>query len=475
MVIILLWGVIAFLFFHIGYKHHLFYQEQNQLFLLSWEYVKSYYTGFGWLARLTGDFLTQFYYYLLAGPAILTVFLLLLGGATYQLLRHWRVGRWWSLAVALVVMTTEAVFCLHYGYRLSSVVSHVGVIGTLAIVTRRPTPALPKREGGKRVGAGCSPSLIRRAVMIQISLFLACWLFGFSLPTKLTLPEMEFEKALAVSDEYYFGNYDRVIEMTEQEEQPSERTLFYYNLVQAQRGNLPDVLLRYQPNQLGTFYEIPPETPLLVIKDMNELYWALGDMTYTECAAMMGNVFSIENRNVRMVRRLAECNLVSGDHEATEKYLRLLDKTLVWSRWAKTVRENGNDIYRDKMAMANKKDTIVLGDNSHQLMMQLLDSNPHNTVALDYILCSDLLLKDITNFKRDYDRYCSAEPRMKPLYQQALCIWLAGTNAPQDDWAKYIRDNQMLQQFAAYNQQRGSSQFAGTYWYYFDKGEKVKK
>jgi hypothetical protein len=98
MAIILLWGVIAFLFFHIGYKHHLFYQEQNQLFLLSWEYVKSYYTGFGWLARLTGDFLTQFYYYLLAGPAILTVFLLLLGGATYQLLRHWRVGRWWSLA-----------------------------------------------------------------------------------------------------------------------------------------------------------------------------------------------------------------------------------------------------------------------------------------------------------------------------------------------------------------------------------------
>jgi hypothetical protein len=64
---------------------------------------------------------------------------------------------------------------------------------------------------------------------------------------------------------------------------------------------------------------------------------------------------------------------------------------------------------------------------------------------------------------------------MKPLYQQALGIWLAGTNAPQDDWAKYIRDNQVLQQFAAYNQQRGSSQFAGTYWYYFDKGEKVKK
>ena len=42
------------------------------------------------------------------------------------------------------------------------------------------------------------------------------------------------------------------------------------------------------------------------------------------------------------------------------------------------------------------------------VMMEVLDSNPDNTVALDYILCSTLLLKDMDNFKRDYDRYCIA-------------------------------------------------------------------
>ena len=66
-------------------------------------------------------------------------------------------------------------------------------------------------------------------------------------------------------------------------------------------------------------------------------------------------------------------------------------------------------------------------------MMQLLDHNPDNMIALDYILCSDLLLKDITNFKRDYDRYCSDKPRLKPLYQEALCIWLAGSDASQEE------------------------------------------
>lgn len=58
------------------------------------------------------------------------------------------------------------------------------------------------------------------------------------------------------------------------------------------------------------------------------------------------------------------------------------------------------------MQFVNVHDTITISDNAHFLMMQLLDHNADNTIALDYILCSNLLLKDIANFKRDYDRYC---------------------------------------------------------------------
>ena len=135
------------------------------------------------------------------------------------------------------------------------------------------------------------------------------------------------------------------------------------------------------------------------------------------------------------------------------------------------VRKNGKNLYRKKMAMVNHRDTITISDNAHFLMMQLLDANPDNTTALDYILCSDLLLKDITNFKRDYDRYCmdTQKPRLKKLYQEALCIWLAGSNAPQEEWQRYIKSNDVLQQFMQYNDQRGNPNFKGTYWYYFDK------
>ena len=74
---VVIWAIGCFAFLNFFYHYHFFYQEQNQLFLLTKDYVSSYLSdGPGWLARLTGHFLTQFYYYLFLGPAILTVPLL---------------------------------------------------------------------------------------------------------------------------------------------------------------------------------------------------------------------------------------------------------------------------------------------------------------------------------------------------------------------------------------------------------------
>ena len=63
--LIALWGAVCWAFFQFCYPYHFFYQEQNQLFVLTrdewYRYVSE---GSGWLARWVGDFLTQFYYYL---------------------------------------------------------------------------------------------------------------------------------------------------------------------------------------------------------------------------------------------------------------------------------------------------------------------------------------------------------------------------------------------------------------------------
>ena len=450
--VIALWAIGWFCFFQFRYTYHFFFQEQNQLFLWSWDYISTYFDKPGGLALLAGDFLTQFYYYLFAGAAILSLVLLLAGTLVYIALRNFNVNRVIAMILAIAMMSFLAVCHFSTSYRLSSTIAILGWILLLWIISLM--------KGWKL-----------RAVILCCALLPTWLLSGTPQIRKIQKPDLILEKDFAVDCEYYFGNHDQVIETVEGSTEWTDQMIFFYNLVQAQRGELPDHLMKFTPNILGTFYKIGPETPMLIIRNMNELYWALGDMTFTERAAMMTNVFSHNNRNVRMIRRLAECNFVSGDSLAAEKYLRILDKTLVYDKWAMNVRQHGKQLYREKMQMVNHRDTITITDNAHFLMMQLLDANPNNTVALDYILCSDLLLKDITNFKRDYDRYCldTGRPRLKALYQEALCIWLAGTKAPQELWQQYIRRDDVMQRFMDYNNRRGDPAFKGTYWYYFDK------
>ncbi len=545
-VLILLWAMACFAFFQWWYPYHFFYQEQNQLFLWSADYLLTYFTKPAWLACMAGDFLTQFYYYLYAGSTILTLSLLLTGDLTRRALCAAKIGnKWQSYLIAIIVMTVEAVLSLHYDYRLGSIFALAGGAATFWISTTllnrictwihlennlRPSPMTIGGVGLQHVLASLS---------IFVCVLLSFWLFGYgvwvyailvligitrnfkeshsyarlgvliitmlllmltkrmyyqdydvlySYPGigKLVKPQLDLEKTFAADDEYYFGNYDKVVKLVENDAQPNQQMKYYYNLVMAQRGLLPEKLLALSDNYLGTFESIGPGTPTLTMKSINELYWVLGDMTFAERAAILGNVCSPQKRNIRMMKRLAEINLVSGNDEAAKKYLRILSKTFVWRNWSKArldaleqQERTGKpqpilSQYAEKAKYTNHTDIIRTSDNGRLIMLELLQSNPDNRIAFDYLLCSDLLLKDMESFKQDYDQFCDKmknPPYNVKLYQEALMIYLAGTQAPASEWMKYIKRNDIMARFKEYNEQRGDIRFKDTYWYYFDKSK----
>ena len=132
---VLLWGISCWAFFQFCYAYHFFYQEQNQLFLLSWEHVGHYLAPCGWLSRLIGDFLTQFYFYLYLGPLILTLALLAFGDITRRLLERCGIRRAWSFFIAILLMTLGAVFSFHHSYRLENVIAGTGFLAVLYMAT----------------------------------------------------------------------------------------------------------------------------------------------------------------------------------------------------------------------------------------------------------------------------------------------------------------------------------------------------
>ncbi len=520
--LIFLWAMACFGFLQFCYPYHLFFQEQNQLFLNSWEYVLTYFGKPGWLACLTGDFLTQFYYYRFLGPAILTLCILASGYNVRRCVETAGVkGTWIPYSAAFAVMGLLVCFCFDSTYRLSSIIAFMGganvflasakslrfsqsVIKDLdSLGKKKNTP--PHREMTLSAwvsifnvfitipvchwffgyGAWVYAVFVILGCVVNIRMVgnlyrLAALVLGFLLlmmgkllyftdyPTlysypgigSFSLPQMDMEKAIASDCEYYLGDYNRILSQAEKEKEPNKYMKFYYNLVTAQNRSLTEAFQKFPDNNLGTQERLDLSASPLTIHTLSELYWVLGDMTLCKRAALLGNITSPNCRNIRMVKRLAEINLVTGDYDTARKYLRILQQTFVWRKWADRIfaalgrhatQEEKLTLqpYLDKRPFVNTKDTLRLDDDCLTCMRELAESNPANNIAINYLLCSDIQMGNLVAFKQDYDSYYLKQKSVAYdlLYQETMAKCLSQINATPEEWKYYIKNNDIMKKY----------------------------
>lgn len=468
--LLLIWALLAFAYLERTCHYSFFYREQNQLFLMSQEYLTHYFEKPSWFACMMGDFLTQFFYYIYAGASITTLSLLVFGhflNTSLGCISRNKIWRNCIFAISLILMTFGAHVCLQAEQHIHCVVSlTTGILfwlcghsisrilkshtiriafiliafilacwsvgyGSLMIIILETAWCLAYMKKTRKYLSIIFPLLLCFAFIIENNLFAKCYNV---MPDDCRMsPSIDYvsdrekcdtkEQLLAYDNEYYFGNYSKVADMYEKEGgKKIDEMCFFYCLSLAQMNMLPDKLMTMKNPNLGTFLKIGPDTPMFTIKMINELYYLIGDMTYTERAALLANTFSKNGRNARMIKRIAEANIINGDTIAAKKYLRLLEKTIVYKDWAKahmpeTMSPRVKEEMEYKRQFINKSDRIRLGDDCYIILTQLLDSNKDNTIALDYLLCSDIVARQRDTFMSDYEKY---GPRNKRLYHEAL-------------------------------------------------------
>ncbi|MDL2299851.1 DUF6057 family protein, partial [Bacteroides sp. OttesenSCG-928-E20] len=312
-------GALAlFLFFFKAMPYHLFYREQTQLFLCTTETFTGYFKQPAALAHLASDFLTQFFYYEGAGPVIMTVVLLLWGVVVYRLLLPY-IGRW-TLVLAVLAILWEAGRQCGLSYPLSGTIALIGIGSTLLLCR------------------ACVRRSLKSGLCISLlAVVFAYYLFGHGHWSSrwYDTPDWKVEHLLALDCETYFGRTDKLQTLLTEEKYRSTLTAYYYHLLNAQQGQLPERLMEYRfPTVQSLFPPVAPGASYLMIYAANEVWFALGDMTMAEHAAILGMIFSPRHTGTRAIRRLAEINLINNDEAAAMKYLRLLQKTIVHRRWA---------------------------------------------------------------------------------------------------------------------------------------------
>ena len=299
-------------------------------------------------------------------------------------------------------------------------------------------------------------------------------------------PDKVSERVMGMTVEASLEQWDKVAGLASVDLK-SEIGTYYYNLANAHLGQLPDRLMDYyQPFERGLFLPVGEKSTSFQIACAGDVWWALGDMTMAERDAMLGLSFSPAHRGSRFLRRLAETNLVKGDFEAASKYLRILLNSPQDKAWAQErLPDNWSPQYRlrveEKRALMPRFDQVHGMDQTQLILRILLSSNASNRMALDYLLCYDLLTKDLDAFVADYDPSLTASP----LYEEAMLIFLAAKGGMDaENFVHYHISQASLERFnrfvTIYRRDNGALQnltedFGKTYWYYFYFAQRNEK
>lgn len=273
-------------------------------------------------------------------------------------------------------------------------------------------------------------------------------------------PGAELEWAMATVLAADAGDWQKVRELT-QEDRHSTFCSYYHNLANAKLSSLSDGLLDYyQPFERGLFLPVQEGQAPFLIGCASESWWQLGAMTQAEHAAILGMTFSPNHRGERYMRRLAEINLVNGDEPAAAKYLAAMRRPL----------DSG---WQEKVPLRPATDTLVLASDYRAVLLNLLESNPANSMAYEYLLCFDLLTKDIPHFMEDYD----PQGIHSKVYDEVALTGLAMQGRLSEQATQqYGIDPATAQEFFEYTelyQRCGGSisqledRFSKTYWFFY--------
>lgn len=453
-------GLSTFLFFLFVYPYHLLHKEQICLFLFSTEFVNNYFKSPGIIGNCIGDFLTQFFYLRLLGPFIVTIVFSFLAWVTYSLLSKFR-NLWISIIGTLIIYLYEVWRFCGLSYPLSSSVSTIGYIFILWIWVNY--------MNNKWKWINIIPLLV-----------IAYFSFGIA-PFKYLKPRpinADREYILSLYNAHY-EEKPEVINILLEKDHELDWASYFYNLSNAGKGTLSDKLLEYyQPGLQGLFIPIGPSSSYLSIMLAGEVWFEIGDLTFAEHCAMLSMIFSPGSKNAHSIKRLAEINLIRGDERGALKYLRILEKTFFYRDWAKErmispLSDNIKEEISKKRKLCSSKDDLREVNNVVPSLVNLLESNPDNIMAYNYLLCYVLVAKDLNTFMD----YLDNNKIMSKLYSEAALIKLTQSDELKpENIKKYQISSQLLKDFQRYmdiyNKTNGNpfileKEFDKTYWFYY--------
>ena len=205
--------------------------------------------------------------------------------------------------------------------------------------------------------------------------------------------------------------WDKIIEKAEKKPATTPLSVSCVNLALSQKGMLADRLFEfYQNGGEGLFPTFTRD--MISPVSTAEIFFRLGMVNDAE-RYMFEAQEAIPNyrKSARLTRRIVECEIINGNYQVAAKLLRRLQKTLFYRNWANQMMAllgnekaiNRHPVYGKLRKYREKKQDFLFSDREMDQMLGLLFLNDnHNKMAYEYLVCYELLQRDMEKFMQYY-------------------------------------------------------------------------
>lgn len=272
------------------------------------------------------------------------------------------------------------------------------------------------------------------------------------------------------------GDWEEVLDVADELEQWSREEFYYVSLALANRGELGEKLFNYPVWGIGCLY-LPRNLTYSTSVVGSEFYYRLKVPNEALHWTLQASVASPMGMNFRVLRRLVDISIQKGDNRLADKYLAIMEQTMLNGAWIRNRRATMQASQTERILPDDKIDFFIGGRPFLSDMARVLDAGRSPEMTLDYILCGLLLNKDLDKFCQLFTHfYRIADGRKIPkAYEEALLMALSMGNPNLSNYTvsldrrKAFADYNALLRHAGKNKKEAAGlmkDFKDTWWYY---------
>ncbi len=291
------------------------------------------------------------------------------------------------------------------------------------------------------------------------------------------------DEKIKLQIDYYAYNqdWDKVIELSGKVKEYDRMVNFHFNRALCQKGQMLEKLFSYEQilGTQGLFLDRPFAAEITLPN--SDLYYELGNID--ESLRLAFEAQTLMPESPRVLKRLILNCIILGNEKAALTYLNALGEIPVEKKWVqkyRTMIDEPGAIYEDEIV--NKRNELYKTEGirvtPRTKLLALLEHNPENKAAFEYLVAFDLMEHDLNAFLDDLELLPRFQYDKLPLLIEEAII-LYGSQRPNiQSLFRYNVSSSTLDRFrkfvSATNANKGNrekakqatGEFRDTYWYY---------